>query len=477
MKSRKDQKRITFGTSGIRGLTGDEITTDLSTALARACHRYFRDGPVVIGRDPRWGSESLYHAAASMFLSVGRDVYPVGLAPTGYISWFIRSHEVAGGFYITGSHTPVDRNGLLVIDPDGALVSTEGAKKIEKELQFGTDTNVSKSTTSDFSSESSSKIGGYQSTGSSERKYISHLLSSVNQQRIQQQSFAVGVDAASGTAGQYVESIFHDLEIEYHSLRMKPAPAPDRSPEPRRQTIRDLRDHVQKHHLDLGIAFDMDADRVIFVDEHGNVPSEDLIGTIFMQYSLPDRPSNNVVLPVTSSSIYRSVSKDLNITFYECPPGPPAMISSMKQHDAFFSAEESGKYIFSSAGYCSDGLYSMLKLLDILSKEDCSLSELTSNYPTFHQVKQGIECEEHQKDQIMSYVHQHFDDVFPTNNINDVRISGIKRLFPDHSWILIRPSGTEPIIRIYSDSNAKERAENLVDQGMNLVEDALNQIS
>lgn len=455
---------IRFGTSGIRGETGTEITIDTASRLARACNRHFPDGPVAIGRDSRWGSNSFYHASASQFLSADRDVYGLGLVPNGLMCWFVKEHPAVFGVYITGSHTPLDRNGLIVMDSDGSIVSHETASEIESILNQNA-----------FAPEIQSSTTGTLSTPENlYDRYTDFLLSNLNQSTLQADpKLKVGVDATCGPAGPMVEHLSRSLHFDLHPLRTDPAPNPDRTPEPRRDSISELRTLVQQKNLDLGVAFDIDADRSVFVDEQGNVPSEDLIGALFMEETCPDSSPGTAVIPVNSGAIYQEIAGEKNITISSCRPGPPAMISRMKQKEAFFSAEESGKYIFSDVGYFADGIYSLLKLIEILKEKNIPFSELTEKYPKFYQVKEGVTCPGHHKEPVMQYVHQHFDEYFTTQNAQDETLSGIKRSYPDPSWILIRPSGTEPIIRVYSDASSEEKAEELANKGMNLVESAV----
>ena len=153
--------------------------------------------------------------------------------------------------------------------------------------------------------------------------------------------------------------------------------------------------------------------------------------------------------------------------------GQPPTLEAVKQLGAAFSYEESGKYYFAKHFLWSDGLYSAGRLIELLARTGRTLSELASEFPRFHQVKRNVTVEEERKEQAMTRAAQRLQKALTEGRARDVTVDGFKRVYDDHSWLLLRKSGTEPLIRVYTDAPTKERAEDLASRGERLLRECL----
>ena len=274
-------------------------------------------------------------------------------------------------------------------------------------------------------------------------EYIKAILRTVDVKLIKNNHFKILFDPANGSAvevGKLLFSQLGELVMINDSLGQKP-PRPS---EPRRETLIQTAKQVVKHHCDLGIATDVDADRVLFIDETGGVLSEDLTAIIL---AVNKKTS---VTPINSSGLFTSEAKKWGGRVIDCPVGPPEIIAAIKKKHAEFAYEESGKYFFPPEFLWADGLLAGTKMLEAMAVRNKSLSQIRQSYPEYFQVKLAVDC--------------------PWKNLPQKWIGqGEKRQFGD-SFMFIRASGTEPLIRVFSDSPSRAKAQALAETGKKEVE-------
>jgi phosphomannomutase/phosphoglucomutase len=228
---------------------------------------------------------------------------------------------------------------------------------------------------------------------------------------------------------------------------------------------------VRKHKCDLGACFDVDADRSLFIDADGIPVSEDTMGAVFAKHEL--QKGDVCVVPINSSGLIEQVCRDAGARLEYCEVGQPPTLEAIKRLGATFSYEESGKYYFPRRFLWSDGLYTAGRLLEIMARTGRSLAELAAEFPRYHQVKRNVAVAEDRKDQALARAAQRLQKALTEGRARDVTVDGFKRVYEDHSWLLFRKSGTEALIRVYSDAPTKERAEELAAKGEALLGECL----
>lgn len=270
-------------------------------------------------------------------------------------------------------------------------------------------------------------------------------METVDIETIKRRQFRILFDPVNGSAIEVGRQLFSSLGqlvmINDHSGQKPPRPS-----EPRAHTLTETAKKVVKNHCDLGIATDADADRVLFIDETGVVLSEDLSAVILVE-------GKTAVTPVNSSGLFKAECQKKKIRVIDCPVGPPEIINAIKTHRAGFAYEESGKYFFPPEFLWADGLLAGVKMLAAMAKTGQKLSQIRRQYPEYFQVKLAVEC--------------------PWEKIPKKFIGGgVKQTFGD-SFRFIRASGTEPLIRIFSDSPNQQQAIKLAKQGEKIVRGSL----
>jgi phosphomannomutase len=446
-------------------VTNTGITAELALRVARAYGDWIRrnvrkSGSVAIGHDTRWGAEMLARAAASGFASAGLHVQFYGCVSTGVLSLNVARTNMDGALLVTGSHLPPDRIGLLLLQGDGSIAPFSVTDAVEEILR-----------SEDYREVPPQEIGRLEEAFHPYELYISECMQALDARLCRSKKFKVLADPANGTASYVAMEFFQWLGCDVELINYDPAPVPGRPSEPRAGVVGEAIDMVRKHKCDLGACFDVDADRSLFIDADGIPVSEDTMGAVFAKHEL--QKGDVCVVPINSSGLIEQVCRDAGARLEYCEVGQPPTLEAIKRLGATFSYEESGKYYFPRRFLWSDGLYTAGRLLEIMARTGRSLAELAAEFPRYHQVKRNVAVAEDRKDQALARAAQRLQKALTEGRARDVTVDGFKRVYEDHSWLLFRKSGTEALIRVYSDAPTKERAEELAAKGEALLGECL----
>ncbi len=447
-----------FGTNGIRGIANDTLDPIFSLKLAMAygtLKRGFGRCRIVIGRDTRISGEMIENSSISGFLSCGCEVIDVGIAPTPAIQYYVKDNSsVSGGVIITASHNPPEYNGIKIIAEDGTEASRDEEEKIE-ERYFK----------ENFKKVNWRDTGRYLKTDVSSQ-YIDSVKRFLgkNLEKIKERKFRIALDAASGSAFFTTPRFLESLNIGYVGLNCQPdGTFPGRNPEPTEENLKILQKIIESGDFDLGIAHDGDADRSVFFDEKGRFVEGDVILAIVAREILRERKGEKVVTTIATSSSLRDVVEEEDGTLIETPVGSVHVARTMMKERAIFGGEGNGGLIFAEHQYCRDGLAAFGKIMEIISKEDRSLCELADEVPRYFTIKEKIMMEK--KEEAIKRVKRHLNESKESFDDRD----GVKVSYGDKSWLLIRASGTEPMIRIYAEAKDEEKAKKLLNRGKSLL--------
>jgi phosphomannomutase/phosphoglucomutase len=450
-----------FGTAGIRGVTNTGITPELALRLARAyAAKLGPPGSVAVGHDTRYGAEMLARAAASGFASAGFHVQFYGCVPTGAFSLNVARTNQAGGLLVTGSHMPPDRIGLLLLDREGAVCPFSTTNAVEELLARD-----------EFPELPPEKIGRLEEAFHPYELYVSECMQAVDASLCRSRKYKVAVDPANGASCLVAKEFFQWLGCEVVLLHFDPNPVPDRPSEPRASTVSAAIDAVRRERCDLGACFDVDADRVLFIDADGLPLSEDTAGAIFAASIL--KPGDVCVVPVNSSGLIEQVCGPLGARLEYCEVGQPHEIEAVRRLGARFCYEESGKYYFPPRFLWADGLYAAARMIELMAQSGKPLAELARPFPRYHQVKRNVPVDDALKDAALAAAVRRLETRLVDGRARDLAVDGFKRIYGDHSWLLLRKSGTEPLIRVYSDAPSAPRAEELAREGEALLRECL----
>jgi phosphomannomutase/phosphoglucomutase len=283
--------------------------------------------------------------------------------------------------------------------------------------------------------------------------------------------FRVLVDPANGAASYVAKEFFEWLGCEVDLIHFDPNPLPDRPSEPRAHTVGAAIGAVKRGVHDLGICFDVDADRSLFIDATGTPASEDAVGALFAKHEL--KAGDLCVVPVNSSGLIERICAEAGAGLEYCRVGQPHIVEALKSRGAVYAYEESGKYWFGRVYPWADGLYSAGRLLELMARTGRPLADLLSDLPRHHQAKRNVEVPSDRHAPAIERVAARLKTDLADGVAADTHLDGLKRSYRDGAWLLFRRSGTEPLIRVYTDAPTRERAESLAAAGERLLRECL----
>ncbi len=444
-----------FGTNGIRGRVGEELTPLFLSGVGMAIGSYIPKGStVVLGMDTRISGDMVKSAVISGLLATGVNVLDIGIAPTPSIQLYTRNHGDFG-IAITASHNPPEFNGVKVIGSDGTELPREDEEKIERIFASG-----------NFRIAGWRDIGTYRKTTGANEEYLQAILSRVDGEKIAARKFTVVVDCANGASCFTTPYLLEKLGCRVISLNCHPdGTFPGHESEPKRENLRDLMNTVKDCGADLGIAHDGDADRAVFVDEHGRFIQGDRTLALIAGEIVKKR-GGIVVTPVSTSQILEDVVREAGGKVVYTKVGAPIVARKMREINAVFGGEENGGVIFPEHQYCRDGAMALAKILEIMATSGKRLSELVDALPRYHQRKISLPCPEEKKGKVLEELKRMLQGE-RLDTTDGVKVIG------EGWWVLIRPSGTEPIYRIYAEARDEHRVEEIVERYRNLLKEVI----
>src|SRR5256712_10721025 len=445
-----------FGTNGIRGIVGPEMNADLALKVGRAIGTSFGGGTVVLGRDTRVSGPMLARAAASGLMSAGCDVIDLGVVPTPCEQYFLaKSGHLKGGVVVTASHNPREFNGIKALDARGMEMRREDEEAIESIFFDGT-----------FHVAAWAEVGSIRSDDGANHQYLEAILAKVDLAAIRKSAFTVVVDPGNGAGCVVTPYLLRSLGCRVISLSGQPdGTFPGRMPEPIPDHLGDLMRVVSEVHADLGIAHDGDAGRAIFVDDKGSFVYGDKSLALLAKAAIQGR-GGTVVTPVSTSSLIDDVVRAAGGTVVRTRVGSPIVAGVMFETGATFGGEENGGAIFPDHQFCRDGAMAAAKMLEILAHARKTLSALEAELPEYHIKKAHVPVPADQRDALRTPIVAH------AKGRKVDTTDGVKILEADGA-VLVRPSGTEPIFRVYAEGRTSARADALAAEGVDLVKKAL----
>jgi len=427
-----------FGTSGIRGLVGSEVTCELALNVGKSLAYYLgNEGTVVIGYDTRTTNKMLDQAICAGLLESGINVVKIGMVPTPLVGYATEKLDADAGIMLTASHNPSPYNGIKIWNKNGMAYTSAQEAEIEKIY-------ADKS----YISVPWDKIGSLSVNEEIKGRYIDDLVDMVDIK----EGLKVVIDCASGAGSEISPLVFRKAGCEVTTLNSQPDGFfPGRNPEPNADNLQNLMKTVVAIGADLGIAHDGDADRMITVDENGNIsPFDSLLALISKEFD------GDVVTTVDAGLC---MDESVNGEVFRTPVGDVNVAEVIIEKNAAFGGEPSGTWLHPDFCMCPDGILSGLRMAELVSNKG-KLSQLLSEIPSYPNIREKITCSKEAKIKVMENMEDllkdAFDDVKEINSIDGVRMT-----FEDDSWVLVRPSGTEDYIRITLESRSGERAEEI----------------
>jgi len=434
MTTRKKKKQL-FGTNGVRGIAGKDMTPELVFSIGMALGT-IRKGHIAVGRDTRTSGEALVRALKSGLLATGCDVDDCGILPTPALQYLVRDGYAAGAM-VTASHNPPEYNGVKIIEPDGTEMGDDETIRLEG-LIFSKPPPAT----------SWKQVGNERS--------VHHLLARYTEGILRHfpnspgKGMTVVVDPGSGPACLTTPKILEVLGCRVLTVNgFMDGSFPGRLPEPSPEGLKALSELVASSGASLGIAHDGDADRAVFVDENGQFVEENAEFAIVVQHICRQK-KGIVVTPVSSGQVVEETARREGSTVRYTPVGSIYVARTMrdlieKGQPVIFGGEGNGGLIFPGHQFCRDGGMTAAAMVSLLAGSGNPLSELARQLPQRHIIKDKIAATKGAE------ILEKLPLQFPDSRID--RTDGVK-IFTGDAWALVRASGTEPIIRIIIDAGS-----------------------
>jgi len=445
-----------FGTSGIRGIVNVELTPQLALEVGKAIATLHRGGVLIVGRDTRPSGEMLEAALISGATSCGCDVEALGLAPTPLTAYTTRVLAADTGVSITASHNPPEYNGLKPFDSSGMAYGEEERKAVEETLQRKA-----------FKAVDWSEIGSVEEIEATPL-YLDAILRDLELQR----GWRIICDLMNGATAVTAPEALKALGCEALYINANPdGYFTTGAPEPRGETLRRLGELVRASEAHIGFAFDGDGDRVMFIDERGMAPNPDRVLAAYASHIVERCRGGIVVTHVGASMCIDEAVRLAGGRVIRTRVGDAYVAEALMRRGGVFGGEPVGAWIHPDIHPCPDGLLSALRLLKALEELDTTLSGFVADIPEYPLLRAKVECPNHLKPHVMEMIKQlypeHLTDIRSTSTVDGLRIE------LGDGWLLIRPSGTEPVIRVTAEARSRKRAEELMRVGRRLASEAI----
>ena len=439
--------------SGIRGTIGGKVDENLTpidaVKFAAAYGSWLKEQSgkahvkVVIGRDARISGEMIQNLVQYTLIGLGIDVVNIGLSTTPTVEVAVPMEKADGGIILTASHNPKEWNALKLLNNKGEFVSDQDGKAILKIAQEN-----------DFSFATVDHLGKL----TDDNRYIDlHIekvlaLPLVAPEAIQKKKFRVVVDAVNSTGGIAIPRLLERLGVEVVKLYCEPNGHFPHNPEPLKEHLGDICKKVVEEKADFGIVVDPDVDRLAFITDQGEMFGEEYTLVACADYVL-GKAKGNVVSNLSSSRALRDIAQKHGVSYSAAAVGEVNVVTEMKRVEAIIGGEGNGGIIYPELHYGRDALVGVALFLSLLAERGGSVQQLRESYPAYFMSKNKIQLTEQiNPDQILKAMEQKYAHEQTTT------IDGLKIDFAD-SWVHLRKSNTEPIIRIYTEAKSQKEAD------------------
>ncbi len=443
-----------FGTNGIRGIFSEDFTLEFVHDMTLAIGTYFEKGPVLIGFDGRDSSPVICKVISSALNSIGINCNVAGIVPTPCLEFAVKTLGYSGGIMITASHNPPQYNGIKPAAKDGVEISREDELIIE-------DIYLQKNWIKN------SKIWGI--TRKEERTietYLKGIISQVDSKLIKSKNFKVVLDLGNGAQAVSAPDFCKTIQCKTFLINQNiDGNFPGRGSEPTPQNLSELSRSVIENNADVGIAFDGDGDRSIFCDNKGIILTGDKSALVLIQHILKKNPNSLIITCLNSSSNIEIIADKFNSKVIRTKVGSVEVSRKMVPTNALIGFEENGGFMYGKHNQVRDGCMTLALMLDLLATSE-TLSEEIEKLPSSFTTKDKVSCSAEKVSKLISSLKEEF----PSSDTTD----GIKITIDSKNWVMIRPSGTEPIVRVYAESESQEKLDILMSEYLTKVKSIIS---
>jgi phosphomannomutase len=472
----KTEPKLTV--SGYRGIWGESLNNQIVENYTRAFIKFIKDNfkenpTILIGRDGRESGPQIKKIIIEIFKKYNIDYIDGDILPTPTVLFAIKKHSYDGAIIITASHNPREYNGLKFVT-DKALFTNEKEVEMIKENLKEISSRKKFSLGSLFSSAQifscwkisllgPSTCARLPKTTSSQSNFFQEhadlILKNIDLELIKSKKWKVAVDMINASACVLDPYLFQKLGVELIPLNNIPDGKFGHKPEPLRENLEDIGKLVKEKNCNLGFAHDPDADRLVIIDENGDVVFEEYTLSFGVEaiMSRPENYGKNVVINMSSSKMSEDIAEKYGGKCFRTKVGEANVVSGIEKYNAVIGGEGGGGVIYPSINMARDSFVSLALILELLAKRNQTVSECVKTLPKYEMLKDKIPVSGS-----LEEMYKKMKTYFKDCQINES--DGLRLDFSDKTWIHLRPSNTEPIIRLYGEATNKERIAKLFEE-------------
>jgi len=439
-----------FGTDGIRGIANKTLTPEFAFNLGRILGHVLKKSDeekvnVLIGRDTRISGELLEYSLISGLLSIGANVMRLGVVSTPAVAYLTKSLTSHAGIMISASHNPYPDNGIKIFGSDGYKLMD----KVELEIESLIDGS------NNLERPINDKIGVVENYFEGQHKYLSYLQKTINNEF---NKIKIAIDCANGGTSFLAPHLFANLDAEAILINNNPD-GTNINVDCGSTNIESLQKFVLEQQADIGLAFDGDGDRLIAVDEKGEVVNGDnilfILGSYFKEIGTL---KNNTIVSTVMSNIgfYKALEKQ-DIKSVQTQVGDKYVLEEMIKNDYNLGGEQSGHIICLDYSTTGDGLLTAVQLINVLIEKGLSLSEINKEIKSYPQILKNVEVDN--------------KEIILSNELLNLKVKQIKDKLGKNGRVLVRASGTEPLIRVMVEAETENRCKEYADEIIDVIKD------
>jgi phosphoglucosamine mutase len=445
-----------FGTSGVRGTVNEFLTPELALKVGLATASISKAKKALVARDTRITGPLIEGALVSGLTACGVSTCRIGVLPTPVLAYLTKTLAVDVGFMITASHNPPQYNGIKIFSHNSLSYTDELQRVVEKSIADG-----------NFKLADWRALG--ETTVSDESGWYMEMIRSVAKPK---KKWKVVVDPGCGATFDIAPKILLGIGCEVISLNAHPDGFfPARSSEPTEKSLADLSRVVEAVNADIGIGFDGDGDRVAFIDDKGGFVDFDRALAAFSAFTVRKNKGGTVVTTVEASMCIERMVEAVGGSVVRTKVGDVYVSESIQRVGAVFGGEPCGAWVHPTYHYCPDGPLSAVLVINALEYAGKSMSEFIEEVPQFVTLREKLTCDNDLKKRVLTSIEKNIKQAFPAfkelSTVDGVRIT------LEEGWLLIRASGTEPLVRITVEGESSEAARDIMEKGKAFIQNVL----
>jgi phosphomannomutase len=443
--------KLMLSVSGMRGVVGDTLDPLLVVKMGNAFGRWAANGTVVVGGDTRPSHAMVKSAVIAGLTSAGASVIDIGIVPTPTVQQAVRFHGAAGGVVVTASHNPEQWNGIKLMNASGSFLEPDEYDAV-----------MSAYAEESLLKQSWDHVGAVTLDSAAISRHVDVILSALDCGKLPESKLRVLIDVNHGAAAVADPILFQKLGVSVDFLESEPDGRFAHEPEPLEKNLSALCEAMRSGNYDIGFAQDPDADRLVIVDEKGRFIGEDYSLGLCIDYILQTvgGQSPQVVVNLSTSRVIEDIVQRYGGSVSYTKIGEAHVTQGLKKRQAVVGGEGNGGVIYPKVGWGRDSLVGIVIALKYLAESGKSVSEIVSEYPSYVMLreKQALATPELLSQQLDTMKRVFSDGVLDLQD-------GVKSMYSD-SWIHLRPSNTEPIVRIFVEAPTVEAARVLLDRAI-----------